>query len=171
MPAAIPHPSHRSADSRCAGGIDQCRPHRVRSTLSVAVRKPFRGAFRTSVTSNSRLSVGSLVVDPARLSQVEVGPSGWAGLSNVVRKGCLRISTHERDRTGTFPQPTPTRCLFERVCGDRLRLAAPPLRPTRIPRRQARPLSTVGRRPLDRQPDRNDFTRQSMREPYGGGTV
>jgi hypothetical protein len=170
MPDAIPHPSHRSAEFWSARGLDQLRPHRGGSTLSVDVRKPFRGC-RTSVASTLPPCSGSLVVDPAKLSGLGADLSAWAGISNVGRKGCLQVSAHEPDRTGAFPQPASARFLLERVCGIRLRLAAPPVRPTWIPRRQARPISTIGGRPLDRRSDRDDFSGQSMSLPYTGGTV
>ena len=162
QPDAIPHPSHRSTDSWSAGGLCECWPHDARPTLSTDIRKPFRRTLRTSVTPTWPRSRGSLVVDPAGLSEVEVGPREWAGLSNVGRKGRLRVSPHERYRTGASPQPSPARLVLERVRGDRLRLAAPSVRPTRIPRGQTRPVSTVGCRPLDRRSDRVDFSGQSM---------
>jgi len=171
MPDAIPHPSHRSADSCSAGRPGGSSSHRSGPTLSVDVRKSSRTTFRTSVALTRPRSGGSLAVDPAWLWEVEVGASGRAGVSNVGRKGCIRVSLYERDRTGTAPQPAPARCLLERVCGNRLRLASPPVRATRIPRGQARPLSTVGRRPLDRRPDLCDFSGQSMSLADAGGVI
>ena len=171
MPDAIPHSSHRSADSCSAGRPGGSWSHRSGPTLSVDVRKPFRTTFRTSVTPTWPRSGRSLVVNPAWLWEVEVGASGRAGVSNVGRKGCIRVSLYERARTGTSPQPTPARFLLERVCGNRLRLASPPVRATRIPRGQARPLSTVGCRPLDRRPDLCDFSGQSMSLADAGRAV
>jgi hypothetical protein len=171
MSDAIPHPSHRSADSCSAGGLGECWSRPSGPTLSVDVRKPFRSTFRTSVTHTWPRSGGSLVVYPAWLWEVEVGASGRAGVSNVGRKGCIRVSLYEHDGTGTSPQPAPARCLLERVCGDRLRLASPPVRATRIPRGQTRPLSTVGCRPLDRRPDLCDFSGQSMSLADAGGAI
>jgi hypothetical protein len=171
MPDAIPHPYHRSADSCSAGELGGSWSHRSGPTLSLVVRKPFRTTFRTSVALTGPRYGGSLVVDPAWLWEVEVGASARAGVPNVGRKGCIRMSLYERDRTRTFPQPAPARCLLERVCGDRLRLASPPVRATRIPRGQTRPLSTVGCRPLDRRPDLCDFLGQSMSLADTGGAV
>lgn len=170
MPDAIPHPSHRSADSWSAGGLYERWSHTSGPTLSVDVRKPCRSTCRTSAPT-SPPSGGSLAVDPARLAELEICPGEWAGLSNVGRKGRLRVSPHERDRTGAFPQPAPARLVLERVRGDCLRLAAPPVRPTRIPRGQTRPVSTIGCRPLDRRSDRDHFSSQSMSLAETGGRV
>ena len=71
MSDAIPHPSHRSADSCSAGGLGECWSHPSGPTLSVDVRKPFRTTFRTSVTPTWPRSGRSLVVNPAWLWEVE----------------------------------------------------------------------------------------------------
>jgi hypothetical protein len=162
MPDAIPHLSHRSALSWSVGGLDRDRPPlcgidpfgQVSETLSTSLSN----VRDHDVTSHCWVLGGR----SSEVWEVSVEEGAWAGISNVGRKGCVRISTHERDRTGASSQPPSACCLLGRVCGHRLRLAASPVRPTRIPGWQARPLSTVGCRPLDRRPDRDDFSRQSV---------
>ena len=75
MPDAVPHRYHRSAEFCFAGGLCDWWPLLAEPTLSVDVRKPCRSTFRKAVTPTSSPFPGSWAVDPAGLSEVEVGQS------------------------------------------------------------------------------------------------